>query len=117
MNERPFRFWLGLTTFSAAAAILLASWALYGRFEQTNANRAQVRENQLAVVELCGLGTTLRDVVIGGIAVVHAELQDPDVPEATHIADRMFLARFRKDLRTVDFLLNDPNSACHRAAP
>ncbi len=110
MNGRGYKIALVLTAAAAAASILLAAWAIYGRFDQSTLNTH-------AIQELCGQGTTLRDVVIGGIAVVHAELQDPNVPEATHVADRKFLARFRGDLRSIDFLLNNPHSACSQATP
>ncbi len=110
MNDRTFRIALALTAAVASLGLILGSWALYVHFSLT-------REDRAAVQELCAQGTTLRDVVIGGIAVVYAELQDPNVPDATHSADRMFLARFHKDLRAVNFLLNNPNSACQRATP
>ncbi len=39
MNERRFAIWLGVTSLIATLAILVAAWALYSRFAQTNAYR------------------------------------------------------------------------------
>lgn len=37
---KGFRFLLAVTTVLACLALLVAGWALYARFEQTNENRA-----------------------------------------------------------------------------
>lgn len=119
MTVASHRGRLWLTTFMAALTLgsfVFAAWSFHSLSQSLTTSRAQAERTEAATAELCGLGSTLKDVVVGGIAVVYAELQDPNVPESTHKADRAFLRRFRADLDTVNFLIGNPHSACQRAS-
>ncbi len=71
-------------------------------------------ETAAALRTLCARQHTQVDVLKAGIAIVTAERMDPGVPDATHKADDVFIALFKKDLAVVLADFRDPDSACYR---
>ncbi len=58
MSPRAVKIALGVTAAVASAAILIASWALYARFEQTNQNRSANKMVWHAVICQIEIATT-----------------------------------------------------------
>lgn len=92
-------------------ALILASWALVGAHNSADQHR---RDTAAAIRTLCARQHTLADVLRGGIAIVSAERLDPGVPDATHLADDVFIRLFRADLKTVEADFRDPTSSCYQ---
>lgn len=106
---------VGLTTAIIAliVAILGNLMVLVLAQSQTSANRALIERNQVTIRQLCARGHVIADVIEGGIAVVTAERNDPNVPAATHVADDKFIAQFNADLDQIQREFASPQSLCY----
>ncbi len=100
--------WRGILT---AGIVMLACWGTAIYALQLASDRAAIRQRTLK--QLCANQHFLEDVLIGGIAIVKAERNDRNLPDATHRADDEFIARFRMNLKLLRRDFSDSGSLCH----